>query len=124
MIRPLILACLVALGSVAAPACASSTRESTIKAALVAVDASKEAYVAYDAHEQGEIVAAATSLEDGKAKLAAYRGKRAGVVKALTVAYQAIATAAQLNDDPSLAALGAAVNEVIATLRSLTGGAP
>lgn len=113
------------LGGIAVtqPGCAAQTRESTIKAALVTVDASKEAYVTYDAHAQDQIVARATSLDDGKAKLAEYRAKRERVVKALTVAYQAIATAAQLNDDHSLAAVAAAIGEVIATVKSLTGGA-
>lgn len=113
------------LGAVALPSsgCAASTRESTIRAALVTVDASKEAYATYDAHAQDEIVAKATSLDDGKAKLTEYRTKRGKAIKAFVVAYQAIATAAQLNDDHSLASVAAAISEVIATVRALTGGA-
>lgn len=102
--------------------CAASARESTIKAALITVDASKEAYVVYDGHAQTEIVAKATSLDDGKAKLEAYRASREKLVKALTVAYQAIAVAAQLNDDPSVAGVQKAVGDVLAILKTLTGG--
>lgn len=128
MIRPVILACLVALAAVGAPASVgcvppASQRESTIHVSFVTVDAGKEAYLAYDAHAQDEIVASAVSLEDGKAKLAEYRAKRGRVVKALTVAYMAIATAARLNDDRSLASVVAAISDVIATVRALTGGA-
>lgn len=101
--------------------CAASQRESTIKAAMITVDASKEAYVVYDAHAQTEIVAKATSLDDGKAKLAEYRARREKLVKALTVAYQAIATAAQLNDEPSLAGMQKAIGDVLAILNTLTG---
>lgn len=113
------------LGAVALPqtGCAASTRESTIHAAMVTVDASKEAYVTYDAHAQDEIVSKATSLEGGRTQLTEYRSRRSKVVKAFVVAYQAIATAAQLNDDRSLASVMAAVSDVIATVRALTGGA-
>lgn len=104
--------------------CTGANRESTIRAALVTVDASRSAYVAYDQHEQEQIVAHATSLDDGKTKLAAYRAKRERVVKAFVVAYQAIATGAQLNDDHSLASVASAVIEVIAAVRDLTGGKP
>lgn len=103
--------------------CAASQRESTIKAAMVTVDAAQKAYVIHDADAQDKIVKSATSSEDGKAKLAAYRLKRERVVKAFVAAYQAIATGAQLSDDRSLASIASAAVEVIAAVKDLTGGA-
>lgn len=99
-----------------------STRVSTLSAALVTVDASREAFLAYDKSEQEEIVAKATSLEDGKAKIAAYRGKRTTVEKAFVVAYNAIAVASTLSDDQSLASAKAALAQVVLVVGVLTGG--
>lgn len=118
MLAVLLLGGLVALQ----PGCAASQRESTIKAAMVTVDASRSAYLTYDQHAQADIVAKATSLDDGKAKLEAYRMNREKLVKALTVAYQAIATAAQLNDEPSIAGMQKAIGDVLAIAHTLTGG--
>lgn len=114
---------LVCLAMFATVSCAASQRESAIKAALVTADATSAAFVAYDSSRQDEIAAAATSLEDGKAKLAEYRGKRAKAEKAFAVAYRAIAVAATLNDDQSIAALQTAVADVVAAVKELTGGA-
>lgn len=102
--------------------CAASTRESTIKAALVTVEASRAAYLTYDQHAQADIVAKATSLDDGKAKLETYRAGREKLVEAMVVAYQAIATAAQLNDDPSIAGMQKAIGDVLGLINVLTGG--
>lgn len=103
--------------------CAASQRESTIKAAMVTVDTARDGFIAYDAAEQSAIVSKATSLEDGKAKLAAYRAERAKVADLFTVAYRAIA-AATLNDDPSVAGLKAALDHVLAAVAAMKGGTP
>lgn len=103
-------------------ACGASQRESTIKAALVTVDAAREAWLAYDHHAQMEIVARATSLEDGRAKLAAYRANQGKIETAFEVAYRAVAAAATLNDDASLAGMVAAVAAATKAVDAVTTG--
>jgi hypothetical protein len=104
--------------------CAASQRESTIKAALVTADATRDAFLAYDSDQQTAIVAKATSLDDGRAQLAAYRARRAKVQDALDVTYRAIAVAVTLNDVRSLETLQAALGQVTAALADLKGAKP
>lgn len=104
------------------PGCASSTRESTIKTAMVAVDASSAAFAAYDKSHQSEIVQHATSLDDGKAKLEVYRKKQDEVRRAFVVAYSAIGAAAALSDEQSIAAMQVALKQVLVAVAALTGG--
>lgn len=111
--KAVILAALVIAG------CASSQRESTIKAALVSVDATRDAFVVHDQTKQAAIVAQATSLEQGRAELAAYRADRAKVDTAFSLAYRAIAVALTLNDEPSLAGVKAALQQVA---EAISGG--
>ena len=104
--------------------CAASTRETTIKTSLLAVQAADGAFVAYDKTHQMEIVERATSLESGRAELAAYRKKQDEVRKAFVVAYTAIGVAATVNDDHSLAGMQLALRQVLAAVAALTGGKP
>ena len=106
------------------PACGASQRETTIKTALVTVDTARDSFVAFDASEQSMIVNKATSLDDGKAQLATYRDRRVKIVEAFTVAYRAIAAAATINDDPSIAGLSAALAQLLAAVTTITGGTP
>ena len=101
--------------------CASSQRESTIKAALVTTDATREAYLAYDASRQLQIVEAATSLDDGRTKLAEHRAKRETVVAAITGVYRAIVLAATLQDSQSLDALKRALEHAVSIVNLATG---
>lgn len=79
-------------------ACAS--RQKTIEsaerglgAALGAVNATREVFVAWDAARQEEIVAAATSLDAGKVALAKHRALRGRLAEAFVLAYSSIALA-------------------------------
>lgn len=82
-------------------ACGASARQHTISAALVAADASRDAFVAFDAAHQQQLVATAASLDDGRQRLEAYRKQRDPIVQGFAMAYRAIATAAILTDDPT-----------------------
>ena len=122
---PMLAVLLLAIGgAVALPACGASQRETTIKTALVTVDTARDSFVAFDASEQSMIVNKATSLDDGKAQLATYRDRRVKIVEAFTVAYRAIAAAATINDDPSIAGLSAALAQLLAAVTTITGGTP
>jgi hypothetical protein len=65
-----------------------------LQTALTATNAARDAFVAWDKDHQARIVEEATSLDDGKAKLAAYRMQRADVSATFVLAYSAIAGAA------------------------------
>lgn len=107
--------------------CGASTRTKTLQATLVTANTARDTFLAWDSAHQQAIVASATSLDDGKAKLAEYRGKRAKVVEAFEVAYHAIAVATILKDDPtSLANATKALGDLTAILGELTaaGGKP
>ncbi len=119
--RLLAVLAVLALGLAAALAgCGASQRQTTIKAALVTVDAARAAFVAYDSGRQSEIVASATSLEEGRAKLAAYRATRSKIETAFATCYRAIAVAAELNDEPSVAAAAASMAAVQAAVAEFT----
>lgn len=118
------VALLIAVASVLNQGCATSTRDSSIKTAMIAIEATDKAFVSYDSMELSSIVAKATSQEDGKARLAVYRKKQGEVVKALIAAYTAIGVAAQLNDDHSLASMAEAIKTVVAAVQSITKVTP
>lgn len=103
----LILATLafLSVAVVASTGCGASQRDRTIKTTLAAVNETRTAFVVFDRAAQAAIVATAKSYDDGAAKLAAYRAKREIVVDAFAFVYRAIATAATVNDDPSLTAM-------------------
>lgn len=116
----LVMLAAIALGMTVG--CAASTRQTTIKTALVTVDTTRDAFVAYDVAHQADIVQKAASIDDGKAQLAAYRVTRATVVTVLDSAYHAIAAAAVANDDPSLTGIEAALVQLHAAVAPYLGG--
>lgn len=109
---------------VAAPGCGASQRESTIRAALITADTARDGFLAYDSAEQRAIVGAAKSLDDGRAKLAEYRDARTQVADAFTITYRAIAAAAALNDERSLASIKVAIDQLLAVIASVKGVSP
>lgn len=100
-LRPVPLLLLV----VALAACGASSRQKTISTTLATVNAASDAFVAYDKDHRSHIVAEAKSHDEGQAALDAWDGTVAKVQLAIGAAYKAIATAATLNDDPSLAGM-------------------
>lgn len=118
--RSLILTLLLSL-----VACGASARESTIRTTLIATNAARDGFVAYDAHRQTAIVDAATSLDQGKGALTEYRVKRQPVVEGLSATYRAIAIAAVLEDDPrTLASMLTLAAQVKTLIDTFTGGTP
>lgn len=97
--------------------CGSSQRQSVIKAALITVDVSRDAFVAYDTTVQVTIVDKATSAADGRLKLTEYRTKRERIIVVFSTAYHAIAAAALANDDPSIAGMQAALAQLAIAIR-------
>lgn len=105
-------------------ACTKVARQDTISAALLATNAARDGFVQYDDVAQARIVAGATSLEEGKAKLVAYREERAKVLALFPVAYYAIAAAAQANDDPSLNRMKESLKLLLDAVLPLLGATP
>lgn len=126
MIRPLVLACLVSLA--ATFGCGASQRETTLKAAVITLDTSRDAFLAYDGPHELEIAKSGPPTAEGKAAalsaLAAYQSKRSAVDKAFMLAYRAVAAAWTLQDQPSLDGVQAAITQVIAAYNALKAGNP
>jgi len=94
-------------------------RQHTLSASMLGVDAAGVAFTTWDTEHQDALVASATSIADGQAKLGEYRAARAKIEAAFAVAYRALAAAALDKDSPMKAALDAvkALDEAIASLR-------
>ena len=97
--------------------CGASTRQTTIRTALIAANAANAGFASWDGSHQLEIVRSAQSKAESDAALAAYRARRHDVILAFVALYQAIATAGALSDDASLKT----VVEVSARLQKLIG---
>jgi len=115
-----VLLCLF-MGSVS---CTKNKRADTLRQSVLAVNAARDGFSTWDRAHQQSIVDAATSREDGEAKLANYRDRRRPVVDGFEVAYRALAVAATQVDDPSLTAAIAKATELIDAVKQLTGGGP
>lgn len=117
--RPIARTAILLALAVALAACGASARETTIRATLTSLDAAQVGFLAYDQQHQAYIVAHAADEATGAAQLADYRHKREPVEKAFIAGYQAVATAALVNDDHSLAGLLAAAVQVKEALAQL-----
>lgn len=87
--------------------CGASSRTKALSTALTAVDVAADTVVEVSNKRQEQIVEQATSPEDGRARLDAFRAARAPVVDAIASAYKAIAAAA-LGDGELTAVMSAA----------------
>ncbi len=76
--------------------CAGTTKhaDKSLSTVLAATTAARDSFVAWDAQQQTWIVEQATTREEGEARLKNYRDKRQKVLKAFTIAYQSLASAA------------------------------
>lgn len=86
-------------------ACGASARDKTIRATFNATNVAADHLVTFSKEQEAKIVAEATSLPDGEAKLAAFRTKVDKAELALASVYRAIAVAALAKDDKSVVTL-------------------
>lgn len=100
-------------------ACSASAREKTISTTLAATDAASASYVTYDLAHQRELVAATHDAASAHAAVEAWRVNQLAIVTALSATYQAIAAAATVNDDPSVASMAKAAGLLAQTLHDL-----
>jgi len=101
-------------------ACGASARVKVLRVNLVALNAARDTTLVVSKEREAQIVAKATSKEEGRAQLDAWRAKVDVVVAALTVGYQAIHDAALLNDAKSASEAGAAAAKALALFKELT----
>lgn len=97
------------------------TRRKTVAGAFRGVNAARDGFVAWDLARQDQIIADATSISDGEAKLKSYREHRHTVELAFEVAYRGLALAAL---EPTIDNLGKAltgVNQLYNLVQGLTG---
>jgi hypothetical protein len=121
--NPVVLLVAIALAAAAllTTACGSSKREKTLNTTLAAVNVARETFAAFDDSHQDAIIERATSLEQGRAELAAYREKQAKVVGLFIAAYRAIGVAAVASkDDASLRAAVDALKALTSAIDDLT----
>ena len=98
--------------------CGPSAGEKAVQTGLAALNAARDEFVKVDKDQQEKIVAAATSLEDGRARLAAYREQRAVVLMFFVTAYNALAEAAT---DPSQTKLATASQALVDVTGAVVG---
>lgn len=103
--NPIVNKLIVLFTLLALASCGASQREQTIASVLAATDAARDGFITWDKAHQISIVNGSTSETDAKAKLESYRSSRAKIVEAFEGMYRAIAIAASLNDDTSVANL-------------------
>ncbi|HET9893213.1 MAG TPA: hypothetical protein VFQ42_22235 [Mycobacterium sp.] len=99
-----------------------TSRSTTIVSLDTGVRSAEAALRTYERQKADEAIAAAASLDDGKAELTALRARTAPAWKALDAAISALDAANTLNDDPSLAGAKAAIDAAIEAVANLTGG--
>lgn len=105
-------------------ACSNSARKDTLHVSFVATVAARESFKAWDKKHQDEIVANATSHEDGRTKLDAYREKRNAVLTMIVDTFQAIGAAQDANDDLSVTTALKLLADLKQAVDAFTKGVP
>lgn len=120
----IVLACLAV--SLALAGCGANARTVTLRAAVATAKVTVAAMDAYTEQHEIALANAASSKEDGEAKLAAYEHRLVLVDDALNALLLAVSAAAVANDDASLAAVAPAalkLEQAFVQLKSdATGG--
>jgi hypothetical protein len=99
-------------------------KQKALQTSLTALNAARDGFLAWDKNHQQKIVDEATSLEAGKAALAAYRAKREPVTQAFVVAYSALAVAALEKSAAMILEAALAAKEAYTLVKTLTGHDP
>lgn len=103
--------------------CGANTRTKALKTTLTSVDAARAAFVVWDDKTQTQIVDEATSLDEGRAKLAAHRAKRDKLTGYFERAYRTLAAALAAEDGDTLEVIGA-VSELWTAYEKTVGEPP
>lgn len=115
----LVLLVALGLGASQLTACSASTQQATLKAAYVTTTTACAGFVAYDLQHQEDLRATATSKDDALVKIDDWHQKRATVVAGCSAGISAIAAAAALQTDQSVAGMNAAVVIIVNAVKAL-----
>lgn len=105
-------------------ACGPTARETALRTTLVTVDAARDGFEAWDQEHQGKLIATAQTGDEARASVASYREKRLVVINGFDLAYKAIAHAAVLLDDASIANALAAAADLKTAIEALGASWP
>lgn len=123
-IVPLLLVTLLGGAALAgSTGCTSSQRIDTIRNSLVAVNAARDGFTAWDGQHQRDLVKRAATRVEAEAAIAAYHQGRQPVLDGFELAYRLLALAATQNDDPSLNAALLQVSTIVDLVKRLTSPA-
>jgi hypothetical protein len=125
------MACLVALA--ATYGCATSQRETTIKATFLGLDAARDSFLAYDRSHEMSLTAhcdpavesrdaCVAKVTTSTAKLAEYQASRAKIDQLFTAAFRSLTAAQILDTDQSIASAIAAASQLFAAVKPFLGG--
>jgi hypothetical protein len=116
------LALVVALCACTASACTNHNAQ--LQTSLTVLNAARDGFTAWDDDHQHLIVTQATSLDQGKADLDAYRKKREPVIRAFELAYKTLATAALAPETDNLLLLVADLADLKTAVEALGASWP
>lgn len=111
---PLVLLLVLIVG-----ACGASARQKALRTSLVALNAARDTLLAVSKEREAQIVERATSKEEGRAQLNAWRVIVDEVAAAIEAGYRTIYAAAILDDAKSSGEAGAATARALALLKEL-----
>lgn len=117
-----LLALLVVAVLAATTACGN--HQSELQTSLTVLNAARDGFTAWDDQHQGEIVRAATTLEEGKSELDTYRKKREPVIRGFELAYKTLATAALTPDTANLLQLAVSLADLKTAVTDLGAAWP
>lgn len=99
--------------------CASTTRRDVLSKTLLTVDTARAGFVAWDDAHQQDLVQQAPDLAQGTAALEDYRKRRAPVLLAFELTYQAIAMAALAEDEGGVTLAKRRLQQLLELIRAL-----
>lgn len=105
-------------------ACGPTARETTLRTTLITVDTARDTFGVWDQQHQGTLIATAQTADEARASIASYREKRLAVINGFDLAYKAIAHAAILLDDVSIANALAAAADLKSAIEALGASWP
>lgn len=100
-------------------ACGASARTKALRVNLVALTAARDTVLAVSKEREAQIVEHATSKEEGRAQLDAWRARVDPVVDAIKTGFEAIYAASILNDAKSASEAGAAVAKALTLAKEI-----
>jgi hypothetical protein len=113
---------LACIGATGVSGCGASQRTKTLQATVISVNTARDGFEIWDLAHQRQLLESSTTREEHETKLAAYYHEREKIISAFEIAYHAIASAAALNDQPSLRAAVDRSAALLVMIKTIIGG--